>query len=184
MNLSAVKFFSLSEEKKLFAAIAKSSDKAANVDEILFQLLRLTGLRISEALALKWSDVFDDFINVQTQKNGQKNGTVFIGDKLKSLLADFKAANPYSHSEYIFNTQKGPYKRTNAHERLKYWLKVANLRASLSLHSFRHTYATRCLDAGLPLSLVRDQLRHSSISVTSVYLHFSQENKDKLKQTF
>lgn len=184
MKLTSSKFFSLREELKLFATIAKSSDKSAIVDMMLFQLLSLTGLRISEALALRWQDLGEDFLIIRAQKNGMKNGTVFIGDKLNRLLAEFKLSNPYAHSEHLFNTQKGPYKRSNAHERLKYWLKAANLRDSLSLHSFRHTYATRCLDAGLPLTMVRDQLRHSSITVTSVYLHFSQENKDKLKEVF
>lgn len=184
MNLSATKFFSPTEERKLFAALSKSSDKAAIVDRMLFQLLSLSGLRISEALNLKWSDLGEDYLIIRTQKNGKKNGTVHIGNKLLALLAEFKEQNPYSHSVHLFNTQKGPYKRTNAHDRLKYWLRVAGLRDSLSLHSFRHTYATKCLDSGLPLSLVRDQLRHSSITVTSVYLHFSEENKDKLKAVF
>lgn len=184
MKLSASKFFSLKEEQKLFAAISKSSDKAATIDRMLYQLLSLSGLRISEALSLKWSDIGEDYVIIRSQKNGQKNGTVHIGNKLLRAISEFRSLNLYSHSEFLFNTQKGPYKRSNAHERLKYWLKVAGLRDTLSLHSFRHTYATRCLDAGLPLSLVRDQLRHSSISVTSAYLHFSQENKEKLKEIF
>lgn len=184
MKLKASNFFSLREELKLFATIAKSSDRAALVDKMLFQLLSLSGLRISEALNLKWADLGEDYLVIKSQKNGTKNGTVTIGNKLLQLLANFREVNAYAHSEYIFNTQKGPYKRSNAHERLKYWLRVAEIRTSLSLHSFRHTYATRCLDAGLPLSLVRDQLRHSSIAVTSVYLHFSEENKEKLKEVF
>lgn len=184
MKLSATKFFSAKEEQKLFSTIAKSTDKAAVVDRMLFQLLALSGLRISEALNLKWDNIGEDYLVIEAQKNGMKNGTVYIGNKLISLLEAFRADNPFQGGPYIFNTTRGPYKRTNAHERLKYWLRVANIRDSLSLHSFRHSYATKSLDAGLPLSMVRDQLRHSSIAVTSVYLHFSQENKDKLKEVF
>lgn len=184
MKLSSTKFFSLKEEAKLFATISKSTDKSAIVDKALFQLLSLSGLRISEALNLEWTDLGEDYIIIRSQKNGQKNGTVHIGNKLIQVLAQFKLDNPYPDSEFIFNTQKGKYKRSNAHERLKYWLKVSNLRLDLSCHSFRHTYATKSIDAGLPLSLVRDQLRHSNISVTSVYLHFSKENKEKLKEVF
>lgn len=187
MNITAEKFISLREESKFFKALAKASsvqDRAAIVDNMLFNLLALTGLRISEALNLKWDDIGEDYLVVRKQKNGKDNGTVHIGNKLLEMLAQFKSSNPYAYSAYLFNTQKGPMKRTNAHERLKYWLKVAGLRDTISCHSFRHTYATRGLDAGLPLTIMRDQLRHSNIAVTSVYLHFSQENKDKLKEIF
>jgi integrase/recombinase XerD len=187
MSLTADKFISQKEEEKLFKSIEKfvnAGDKGAVVDHMLFQLLVLTGLRISEALALKWEDIGEDYLLIHSPKSGKKVETVHIGNKLLGQLAAFHKANPYAHSPYVFNTQKGPYKRTNAHDRLKYWLKVAGVRSSISLHSFRHTYATRCLDAGLPLAVVRDQLRHSSISVTSVYLHFSKECKDKLRDIF
>lgn len=184
MKLKSTNFFSPPEELALFATLCKYSDKAALVDTMLFQLLSLSGLRISEALKLEWTDIFGDYLVIRAQKNGIKNGTVFIGNKLAKLLQEFKLENPYSHSKYIFNTQKGPYKRSNAHERLKYWLKLAHIRSSLSLHSFRHTYATKCLDSGLPITFVRDQLRHSNVAVTSVYLHFSQETKSKFVEMF
>ena len=184
MNLTATKFFSPKEELKLLSTIAKSNEKSAIVDLMLFQLLSLTGLRISEALNLKWDDIGEDYIIIRTQKNGKKNRTIDIGNKLIKFLADFKLSNPYAHSEYLFNTQKGQYKRSNAHDNLKEWLRIANIRTNLSCHSFRHTYATKCLDAGLSLAAIRDQLRHSSIAVTSVYLGFSQEHKEKLKELF
>ena len=184
MNLTSTKFFSPKEELKLLSTIAKSKEKSAIVDLMLFQLLSLTGLRISEALNLKWSEIGEDYLVISKQKNKKENGTIHIGNKLLALLAQFKIDNPYSHSQYLFNTQKGQYKRKNAHDKLKEWLRIANIRMNLSCHSFRHTYATKCLDAGLTLAVVRDQLRHSSIAVTSVYLGFSQEHKEKLKEVF
>ena len=187
MNLTADKFITAREEEKLLKTMSRfaaKGERAAIVDNMLFNLLALTGLRISEALNLKWEDIGDDYILIHTPKSGRKTETVHIGRKLLELLAAFKESNPYAFSPYLFNTQKGPMKRTNAHERLKYWLKVASLRDSISCHSFRHTYATKCLDNGLDLAVVRDQLRHSSVSITSVYLHFSQEKKEKLKEIF
>lgn len=183
MKLNASKFISLKEENKLFSTIAKSNEKSAIVDLMLFQLLSLTGLRISEAVNLKWADIGEDYLTISEQKNGEKSD-VIIGKKLLQLLAQFKVNNPYSHSSYIFNTQRGQYSRTNAHEKLKEWLRIAKVRDGISCHSFRHSYATKCLDSGLPLTIVRDQLRHSDISVTSVYLHFTEESKNKLKENF
>lgn len=196
MNLTADKFISLKEEQTLFKAIAKAAsqgDRAAIVDNMLFNLLALSGLRISEALNLKWGDIGEDYLLIRNPKSGRKTETVLIGKKLIEMLSQFKECNPYRvvtrngrnvETDYLFNTQKGPMGRTSAHDRLKHWLKVAKLRTNISCHSFRHTYANRCLDSGLPLPVVRDQLRHHDISVTSVYLHFSKENKDKLKDIF
>jgi integrase/recombinase XerD len=149
---------------------------------MLFHLLILSGLRISEALNLRWADIGEDYLIIHTPKSGRKSETVHIGNKLIQMLAQFKEANPFKHSEYLFNTQKGKMGRTSAHDRLKYWLKVASLRDTISCHSFRHTYCTKLLDAGFSLPVVRDQARHSNIAVTSVYLHFSQDQKDKLKE--
>lgn len=103
MKLSATKFFTIREEQKLFATIAKSSDKAALIDKMLFQLLSLSGLRISEALNLKWADFCEDYLVIATQKNGTIKGTVHIGLKLIKALNDFRALKLYEHSEYIFN---------------------------------------------------------------------------------
>lgn len=208
MNLTADKFISAREEEKLLKAVSKHSskgDRAAIVDMMLFQLLSLTGLRISEALNLKWADIGEDYLLVKgttkktiypldaesgvvvqvtkaTTKGGRSKETVILGNKALKLLEEFKQTNPFSHSEYLFNTQKGKMGRTSAHDRLKYWLKVAGLRDSITCHSFRHTYCTTLLDAGLPLPVVRDQARHSNIAVTSVYLHFTQDSKAKLKE--
>lgn len=183
MELKASKFISENEEKKLFKALKASNDKRAIVDNMLFQLLALTGLRISEALALTWEDIGEDYIRITEQKNGKKNGTILIGNRLKSLLDAFKADNPYRDLPHLFNTTRGVYSRQNADDRLKYWCKVSGLRP-LSCHCFRHSYATKALNSGIELAFVKSQLRHSSIAVTSVYLHYTQASKDKLKDIF
>jgi integrase/recombinase XerD len=99
-------------------------------------------------------------------------------------LAAFRLSNPYAFSKHLFNTQKGPMKRTSAHDRLQAWLRLAGLRDTISCHSFRHTYATTGLDNGVPIPMMRDQLRHSSIAITSVYLHVTQSQKDKIKEIY
>lgn len=189
MDITHNRFITNKEEVKLFKTITpfvENKNRSAIVDLFLFQLLSLTGLRISEALKLTWSQhISDDYILVKAidSKSG-KARSIRIGRKLQGLIEEFKRDNPYSWSDYVFNTQKGPYKRTNAHEKLKYWLKVAGLRINISRHSFRHSYATKGLDAGLGLAFVKSQLGHSSIAVTSVYLHYTKEVSDKAYEVF
>lgn len=185
MELNADKIITENEMNKLFKAVSNSRSNASIVDQMLYRLLSLSGLRISEALNLTWDDIGEDYIIIQAaHSKNKKRCTVYMGKRLIKLLEEFKATNPYKHSKFLFNTQKGQYKRTNAHERLKYWLRVSELRSNISCHSFRHTYGTKALDNGLPLTVVRDQLRHSSIAVTSAYLHFTKASKDKLKEIF
>jgi integrase len=185
MELNADKLITEREMNKLFKTISNTGTDASVVELMLYQLMSLSGLRISEALNLTWDDIGEDYIIIKAaHSKNKKKGTVHIGKRLIKLLEEFKESNPYKHSKFLFNTQKGQYKRTNAHERLKYWLRVAGLRDTISCHSFRHTYGTTALDKGLPLTVVRDQLRHSSIAVTSVYLHFTKASKDKLKELF
>jgi integrase len=81
----------------------------------------------------------------------------------------------------IFIGQRGQLTRIGIHTRMKYWVKRLGLPDSLSFHSWRHGAATRWLDSGIPLTSVRDQLGHSSISTTSAYLWFTAEAKEKLK---
>lgn len=187
MQVTSDKFTTEKEQDKLFKAMVKFNNTRpqALVEYTLFKMLSLTGLRISEALTLKWSDILEDCLVIRAvnSKNGKKQ-SIALGKGSIGLLQGFQKANPHKGSSYVFNTRKGSMKRTNAHERLKYWLKVAGLRDSISCHSFRHGWAVKALDAGISLSMVRDNLRHSNISVTSTYLNYTQDNLKKLRDVF
>jgi len=187
MLVTSDKLITEKEQDKLFKTMEKliSTEDRVRVEYTLYRLLALTGLRVSEALTLKWSDVLDDSIIIRAvnSKSGKKQ-SIALGKASRKLIREFRELNPYEDSPYVFNTKKGRFKRTNAHERLKYHLKVAGLRDTISCHSFRHGWAVKALDAGISLSMVRDNLRHSNISVTSTYLNHTQDNLKKLRDVF
>lgn len=159
------------------------------MDFYLFSLLAHTGLRISETLNLKWSDIHDDFLIVREEisKNGRR-GTVYFGSKTKNILNEFRIIRfgilKRVDTDFLFSLNAKVPSRSYAHVRFKYWLQQVSLPDYLSIHSLRHTYATICLDRGLSLAFVRDNLRHSNISITSQYLHLTKENRDKIKDIF
>jgi len=159
------------------------------IDYYLFTLITQTGLRISEALQLAKSDIHEDFLVVRAEisKNGKK-GTVYFGPKTKSLINEFieikKTILKRDHWESVFSLNGKLPSRSHCHIRFKHWLKVVGLPLTLSIHSLRHSYGTLCLDKGLSLTFVRDNLRHSNISVTSQYLHLTKESRDKVKELF
>lgn len=158
------------------------------MDYFLFTLIANTGLRISEALNLKWSDIHDDFLIVQLEisKNGRK-GSVYFGTKTRALLDELRKLKPAitdDLNDSLFSVKGKVATRCYMHVRFKYWLQQTGLPNTFSIHSLRHTYGTQCLDKGLSLTFVRDNLRHSNISITSQYLHLTQENRDKVKDLF
>lgn len=159
------------------------------IDYFLFSIIAHTGLRISEALNLKWPDVHDDFLIVRPEiSKNKKRGTVYFGSKTQELLKEFQELRTQiirrKTTDYIFNLNGKITSRSYMHSRFKFWIEQVGLPNSLSIHSLRHTYGTMCLDNGLSLTFVRDNLRHSSIAVTSKYLHLTKESRQKVKDIF
>lgn len=194
-NLTADKILTENQAEILLKEVEKAKDEAIETgkklkyinDYYLFFFAYYTGLRVSELTELKWQDFGEDYVMVRMGK-GKKSRTVYFGDKTKCEKIHFQNVQKKlfkrqcEQKDHIFIGQRGPLGRVAAHMRLKYWVERLGLPDSISMHSHRHGYATRLLDNGVPLQLVRDQLGHSNISVTSTYLHFTEEAKQKLKK--
>jgi len=182
------------EKDKSILALKNSSRRNPKevrivIDYFLFSIIAHTGLRISEALNLKWSDVHDDFLIVRPEiSKNKKRGTVYFGFKTQELLKEFQELRTQiikrKTTDYIFSLNGKITSRSYMHSRFKFWIEQVGLSDSLSIHSLRHTYGTMCLDSGLSLTFVRDNLRHSSIAVTSKYLHLTKESRQKVKDIF
>lgn len=183
-----------SEKDKSILAIRNSSKRNPKevrivIDFFLFTLIANTGLRISEALNLKWSDIHEDFLTVRPEiSKNKKRGTVYFGLKTQAIIQELKdvRANVINRKsgDFLFSVNGSVPSRSFMHLRFKYWLEQNELPSQFSIHSLRHTYGTMCLDKGLPLTFVRDNLRHSSVAVTSQYLHLTKESRDKVRDLF
>ncbi|MES2803628.1 MAG: site-specific integrase [Bdellovibrionota bacterium] len=182
------------EKDKSILHILNSDSKNPNevrnvVDCYLFSIIANTGLRISEALTLKKSDLHEDFLIIRPEvSKNKKKGTVYFGNKTKKLIDEFLDLKDdlikRVETDYIFSLTGRVLSRSHIHARFKMWCIKTGLSPKLSVHSLRHTYGTLCLDKGLPLTFVRDNLRHSNISITSQYLHLTKESRDKVKDIF
>jgi site-specific recombinase XerD len=207
--ITADKIFSEAQLKKLFNKLKNEKDKSLMLinqnsklsmlnevrvvmDFYMFSIISNTGLRISELLRIEISDVGDDFIKIRREisKSGRA-GSVYFGKATRSLFDEYMKFRSLKFEGFnttiLFPSKHSKSRvlsRSNLHTRLKFWLNICGLPSHLSIHSLRHTYGTICLDKGLSLTFVRDQLRHSSISTTSKYLHLTKENRDKVKNIF
>jgi integrase len=152
------------------------------------EILIATGLRISEALDLVWSDVdFDGsaILVMGARKRGRGSGetsgstkgdrfrAVEFGPRQEAVLRDLRARQSEhgavdSTARPIFSGASGaPLNRSDVSRDLhKAALRRAGLRDSLRLHDLRHTAAPSWLAAGLPLIYVQRQLGHASITTT------------------
>lgn len=139
------------------------------------------GLRISEALALKWADV--DWLNgtlrvergivqqiVDDVKTDDSRKTFVISDGLLEVLKAWKQATQFSANEdWIFASpvQVGrlPYSYTGVKEEIQRAADLANL-GRVRSHAFRHTYRTWLDSVGTPVGVQQKLMRHSDIRTT------------------
>jgi integrase len=139
------------------------------------------GLRISEALALKWSDV--DWLNatlrvergivqqiVDDVKTDDSRKTLTIADDLLNVLKAWKKTTKFSNPEHwVFASpiQIGrlPYSYTGVKQELQRAADAAGL-GHLRSHSFRHTYRTWLDSVGAPVGVQQKLMRHADIRTT------------------
>jgi excisionase family DNA binding protein len=136
-----------------------------------------SGLRRSEIMNLKWSSV--DWktreINVEVAKSGKSRSVPINSVLLTALLAQ-KAAN--GKSPYVFPNEdtKKPY--TTLAKVFMRTCKDAEIKG-LRFHDLRHSFASRILEDGASIEIVKSLLGHHSISVTERYCHSDEEAKRK-----
>jgi len=131
------------------------------------------GLRISELLGLKLSDIMSDrgLILVRNSK-GKKDRTTILGKKTLVILRQYYKL--YTPKEYLFEGQSGgQYSATSVQKILKKSLRKANIRKSATIHTLRHSFATHLLEKGTNLRYIQTLLGHSSPKTTEIYTRVS-----------
>ena len=173
------------ELKKLLDSV--QIDKELSGHYPLFLLLPRAGLRVGEALALKWGDIDFNagFIHVErtyskgrlgTPKNG-KSRTVDMSNQLKDTLLKLKKSRVVipidENSEWIFTNNKGGLIDVDNWRRRVFnkALKKAEVRR-IRIHDLRHTYATLRLSKGDNIVDVANQLGDDVTTVLKVYAHW------------
>jgi integrase/recombinase XerD len=147
-------------------------------DAVLFELLYSLGLRMHEALNLSWSDFYfyNDKVYVSILGKGNKTRQnqlpIALYQKLRNL----------NTSDYLFLSNRGKKLSLRACDKnFKLACDRAGLSTEYSCHWLRHSHATHALESGKSLVAVRDQLGHSSLAITSEYLHNEESTSLELK---
>lgn len=145
----------------------------------VIELGLLAGLRVSEMVQLKDEDLLVEgeksSIIVKRGKGGKRRA-VWINTQLKKSCRQFldirrKFFVSAEEGSYILTSGNGKQATKRAlQKQFKICLKKAGISEKYSIHCLRHTYATFLLKSGRDLKLVKEQLGHSSIKITEVYI--------------
>lgn len=152
----------------LLKSEAEKTTPNSHRDLLLFLLLYGGGLRISEAIDLKWGQVSGDGRHVRVFGKGKKERIV----TLPGSIADFVMKAPKT-DEYVLG-QKLPVR--SAYEVIRSLGVRAGLLRPIHPHALRHSYATHLLTDGADLRTLQELLGHSSLAATQKYTHLDLEH--------
>jgi integrase/recombinase XerD len=154
-------------------------------DRTMFEVLYATGLRVSELVTLRITQVSMDMGVVRVMGKGSKERLVPLGEEaldwLRHYLADGRGVLLDKQiSNTLFVTARGEgMTRQMFWYLIKKHAKHGGLNKSLSPHTLRHAFATHLLNHGADLRVVQMLLGHADISTTQIYTHVARE---RLKQ--
>lgn len=145
----------------------------------LFSLLSGCGLRISEALLIRPEDISATEINVLGK--GDKKRKVALPVAVADILNQYLAVKT-SSKEFLITNAGGPMSRYAAYGTLTRWARLHGVK--LTPHSLRHTFGCFMLANGADIMSIRDQMGHSSLNATQVYLKVSIEDRKKVVEKY
>jgi integrase/recombinase XerD len=153
----------------------------------MIEVLYGCGLRVSELIDLKISNLNFKEKYIKVEGKGQKIRLVPLADITQQLILDYietiritHKINP-KHEDVLFLNSRGTkMSRVMVFIIIKELAQKAGISKSISPHTFRHSFATHLLQNGADLRFIQEMLGHSSITTTQIYTHL--EN-DELRQT-
>jgi integrase/recombinase XerC len=155
-------------------------------DKLMIELLYNTGIRLSELVNLKISNVnfYDQTIKVLGKRNKERVIPIssFIVNLIKDYIKDLTSNQSGKNEIFLIQTDKmEKVYPVFVYRTIKHYLGKVSYSEKKSPHVLRHTFATHLLNKGADLNAVKDLLGHTSLAATQVYTHNS---LDKLKKVF
>ena len=171
----------LKDIAKMKAELAKRSDR----DAMLFTFGINCGLRVSDLLNLRVSDVAGDHVVTVEKKTGKTNRFP-INAKLKKALRKYISDNNLSDDNYLFPSRKGenkPISRVQAWRALNAAADYLNLE-EIGTHTMRKTYGYHFYQRTHDIAMLQHMFNHSAPSITLRYIGLTAEMRDNAMKDF
>lgn len=166
------------EEIDAIEAVIDLSQLEGHRNKAVIETLFSCGLRVSELVNLKLSNLFLDEQFIKVEGKGSKQRLVPISEKaIHELRLYFKSRNtlsiPLEYQDYVFVSyrRKKPLTRVMVFLMIKELVAKAGIQKTVSPHTFRHSFATSLLEGGANLRAIQAMLGHESIATTQIYTH-------------
>ena len=157
-------------------------------DKAMLELMYATGLRVSELVGLKLTNINLNQGVVRVIGKGQKERLVPIGDEAhESLKAYLSNARPgllkgVQTDDLFVTTRKSGMTRQAFWYMVRRYAGLCNIPHKLSPHMLRHSFATHLLNHGADLRVVQLLLGHSDLSTTQIYTHIAREGLKRMHE--
>ncbi|ACI21523.1 site-specific tyrosine recombinase XerD [Thermodesulfovibrio yellowstonii] len=175
------KALEIDEVKRLLSVMLES--KYYLRDIAMLELMYASGLRVSELVRLKLSDINFEAGFIRVKGKGDKERVVPIAqrsiDKIKNYLVKLRPVLlKKKASEYVFLNNRGqPMTRQRFWQNIKAIGRIAGV--NVTPHMIRHSFATHLLEGGADLRSLQKMLGHSDISTTQIYTKVSMDRLRK-----
>jgi len=167
------------------------SSKEGERNRAILETLYGCGLRVSELITLKISDLFFDEGFVKVSGKGDKQRFVPIGNLTQKYIEIYKNTMRVhlpiqkGHEDTLFLNRRGKQlTRAMIFTIIKDLAVKVNLQKTISPHTFRHSFATHLLENGADLRSIQLMLGHESITTTEIYVHLDRKHLSAIINAF
>ena len=174
------------EEVESLLGAPNVSEPLGHRDRTMLEVLYATGVRVSELINLKLSQINLNQGVLRIVGKGDRERLIPLGDEAQEWLKEFIDGPRVEillerQTEYLFPTRRGDRMTRQAFWHIiKRYAKKAGIEKHLSPHTVRHAFATHLLNNGADLRVVQLLLGHSDLSTTQIYTHVARERMKDL----
>ena len=174
------------EEVEALLAAPLVSEPLGHRDRAMLEVLYATGVRVSELINLKMSQINLNQGVLRIVGKGDRERLIPLGDEAQDWVKEFVEGPRIEillerQTDYLFPTRRGDRMTRQAFWHIiKRYAKKAGVKKKLSPHTVRHAFATHLLNNGADLRVVQLLLGHSDVSTTQIYTHVARERMKEL----